>query len=160
MGAGGAGGTAGLSGAEGGSSGTANNIGGSAGSPSCAMGIDNCTSALVKTGAACVCDCVIGCGFQARGTKHCVCQGGLYTSCVCVKPPDYMGAPTAPYCDTPDGTTLALKKMPCAREWDECIGKDPVSGTTPQGCACLRDETTAQLMWACGSTNNWFALRQ
>src|SRR6476660_8480904 len=77
MGAGGAGGTAGLSGADGGSSGTPNNIGGSAGSPSCAMGIDvNCTSALVKTGAACVCDCVIGCGFQARGTKHCVCQGG------------------------------------------------------------------------------------
>ena len=35
-----------------------------------------------------------------------------------------------------DGMTAALKKMPCTKEWDECIGKDANTGT-PAGCACL-----------------------
>jgi hypothetical protein len=69
-----------------------------------------------------------------------------------------MGAAAAPYCATADGTTTTLKNMPCTKEWDECIGKDVVTGTTPQGCACMRDPASTMLQWSCGSTNKWFAL--
>jgi hypothetical protein len=84
-------------------------------------------------------------------------MGGFYSACPCPKPAAYLGAATAPYCNTPDGMTLGLKKTPCTKEWDECVGKDPNTGT-PQGCACLMDPTSNSLMWSCGSTNKWFAL--
>jgi hypothetical protein len=118
----------------------------------------NCTTANARTGAACTRDCLIGCGFNGIGTKTCTCVSGAYSECPCPRPAGYMGAATAPYCATPDGTTTALKNMPCATEWDQCIGKDVVTGTTPQGCACLRDPASTMLLWACGSTNKWFAL--
>jgi len=53
------------------------------------------------------------------------------------------------YCTTTDGTTPALKNMPCAMEWDECVGKDAVSGVTPQGCACPQRRVSGQLFWNC-----------
>jgi len=116
----------------------------------------SCSSALAKTGAPCTVDCNIGCGFNAIGTKTCTCSGGFYSACPCPKPAAYMGAATAPYCPG-DGMTAALKKMPCTKECDECIGKDANTGT-PAGCACMKDPTTNTLIWACGSTNKWFAL--
>jgi hypothetical protein len=116
----------------------------------------SCSSALAKTGAPCTTDCNIGCGFNAIGTKTCTCSGGFYSACPCPKPAAYMGAATAPYCPG-DGMTAALKKMPCTKEWDECIGKDANTGT-PAGCACLKDPTSNSLVWACGSTNKWFSL--
>jgi hypothetical protein len=67
-----------------------------------------------------------------------------------------MGAATAPFCPG-DGLTAALKGMPCDKLWDECIGKDPNTGT-PAGCACMMDPKTMTQIWACGSTNKWFAL--
>jgi hypothetical protein len=84
-------------------------------------------------------------------------MGGFYSACPCPKPAAYLGAATAPYCNSPDGMTTSLKKMPCTKEWDECIGKDPNTGT-PQGCACMMDPTSNSLMWSCGSTNKWFSL--
>jgi len=68
-----------------------------------------------------------------------------------------MGAATAGYCMTADGTTTLLNKQPCDKEWDQCIGKDVVSGVTPMGCACMKD-TTMALTWICGSTNQWYTL--
>jgi hypothetical protein len=94
------------------------------------------------------------------GTKTCTCADGAYTMCPCMKPPSYLGAPTAPYCDTPDGTTLTLKNTLCTTEWQECIGKDVVTGTTPQGCVCMSTPVTNVLQWYCGSTNKWFVLSQ
>jgi hypothetical protein len=118
----------------------------------------NCTSTNAKTGAACTVDCIIPCGYQALGTKTCTCTTGTYASCPCPKPTTYMGAATAPYCSTADGTTTTLKNTACTMEWQECIGKDLVSGSTPQGCVCLLNATTNALQWYCGSTNKWFAL--
>jgi hypothetical protein len=118
----------------------------------------NCTSTNAKTGAACTVDCIIPCGYQGLGTKTCTCTTGTYASCPCPKPTTYMGAATAPYCTTADGTTTTLKNTACTTEWQECIGKDLVSGSTPQGCVCLLNATTNALQWYCGSTNKWFAL--
>jgi hypothetical protein len=116
-----------------------------------------CNTVLAKTGALCTQDCSVACGFAGIGTKTCICSGGAFSACPCPRPPTFMGAPTAPLCATPDGTTTTLRNTPCATEWDECIGTDPVSGTTPQGCVCLVDATGA-LTWTCGSTNKWFSL--
>jgi hypothetical protein len=119
----------------------------------------NCTSTNAKTGATCTVDCIIPCGYQGLGTKTCSCAAGVYSACPCPKPTTYAGAATAPYCTTADGTTTTLKNTACTMEWQECIGKDLVSGTTPQGCACLRNAQTNALQWYCGSTNKWFALQ-
>jgi hypothetical protein len=120
----------------------------------------NCTSTNAKTGMSCTVDCMIPCGFQALGTKVCTCIGGVYSACPCPAPAGWQGAATAPYCDTPDGTglTTAIKNTACMTEFQECIGKDQVTGTTPQGCACLNNPTTNSLQWYCGSTNRWFSL--
>lgn len=123
-------------------------------------GIDpNCLStSTAKEGAACTRDCVVVCGFENMGTKTCVCTTMIYSQCSCPRPVEYLGALTAGYCATADGTTLALKNTPCSQEWDECVGKDAVSGVTPQGCACLKDKVSGQLLWSCQSTNQWFRL--
>jgi hypothetical protein len=73
---------------------------------------------------------------------------------------NYMGAAMAAYCQTSDGMglTTSLKNTACTTQWAECIGKDLVSGTTPQGCVCLLNATSNTLQWACGSTNKWFTL--
>jgi hypothetical protein len=107
----------------------------------------------------CTVDCCVTCGFNGIGQKICTCSGGAFTACPCPVPAAYKGAPTAPYCTTPDGMTAGLKNMPCTTEWEECIGKDPVSGTTPQGCVCMNNPTTNALQWYCGSTNKWFLLQ-
>jgi len=120
----------------------------------------SCTTAAAKMGALCTKDCCIQCGFNGMGTKTCSCSGGAYTMCPCMKPTTYLGALTAPYCDTPDGTTLTLKNTLCTTEWQECIGKDAVTGSTPQGCVCMSTPVTNVLQWYCGSTNKWFALSQ
>jgi hypothetical protein len=105
----------------------------------------------------CTQDCTVECGYHGVGTKTCTCGGGIFTQCHCPRPAAYMGAPTAGYCMTADGTTTLLNKQPCDKEWDECVGKDPVTGVTPQGCACMKD-TTGALTWVCGSTNQWYKL--
>jgi hypothetical protein len=143
---------------SGGNTGTAGTQSGTAGTePS--GGLDaNCNTTYAKSGATCTMDCVIGCGFEGMGTKTCTCMGGVYTMCPCPKPAEYLGAATAPYCPG-DGMTVALDDMPCEAEWDQCIGKDAVSGTTPRGCVCMKDADNADaLTWFCGSTNKWFAL--
>jgi hypothetical protein len=118
----------------------------------------NCTSTNAKTMAACTVDCIIPCGYAGMGTKTCTCTSGMYSMCPCPKPASYMGAATAPYCATADGTTTSLKNTACTTQWQECIGKDLVSGSTPAGCVCLMNATSGTLQWACGSTNKWFAL--
>jgi len=118
----------------------------------------NCTSTNAKTGMACTVDCIIPCGYGGIGTKTCTCTGGMYSMCPCPKPASYMGAATAPYCATSDGTTTSLKNTACTTQWQECIGKDLVTGSTPAGCVCLLNATSNTLQWACGSTNKWFAL--
>jgi hypothetical protein len=82
----------------------------------------------------------------------------IYSQCSCTRPVEYMGALTATYSATTDGTTPALKNTPCAMEWDECVGKDAVTGVTPLGCSCLKDRVSGQLFWNCQSTNQWFRL--
>jgi hypothetical protein len=52
------------------------------------------------------------------------------------------------------GLMAYLDKDPCSTEWQECIARDFVDGTTPRGCVCL--STNGTLRWSCGSTNKWF----
>ncbi len=104
---------------------------------------------------------MVGCGFFEMGTKTCTCAGGIYDNCSCPKPDSYLGAPTAQYCDslTTDGMGMiaSLNDTPCTTEWDECVGRDAVTGPTPKGCACLHNpEFNNDLMWKCQSTNQWF----
>jgi hypothetical protein len=47
-----------------------------------------------------------------------------------------------------------LKNAPCTNEWQQCIARNFVDGTTQHGCVCL--STNGTLRWACGSTNKWF----
>jgi hypothetical protein len=94
------------------------------------------------------------------GIKSCSCGAdGVYVSCACPRPAGYLGAATAPFCGAAGGMTAAIKNTPCSTEWAECIGTDAVTGTVPQGCACLRNPTTNALQWYCGSTNKWFSLQ-
>ncbi len=106
----------------------------------------------------CSSNCVVPCGFLEMGTKTCACTAGTYSQCSCPRPVSYLGAGTADYCPTSDGTTTELDETACAEEWAECIGKDPVTGVTPKGCACLFDPELATLRWVCQSTNGWFIL--
>jgi hypothetical protein len=130
--------------------------GGSAGS-----GDPNCYSGLAVSGAECTASCSIPCGFADLGTRTCTCTGGYYSSCHCPRPAEYLGAGTAPPCDTPDGRALPLKNTPCDVEWEQCIGNDPVESTNPRGCACLANPLNeGRLMWFCGSTNRWFSPEQ
>jgi len=52
------------------------------------------------------------------------------------------------------GDEAYLKDQPCAVEWQECIARNFVDGTTQHGCVCLNENGT--MRWACGSTNKWF----
>ncbi len=119
----------------------------------------NCNSSDARSGAACTQDCLVACGFQSMGLKTCSCASGSYSQCPCPRPPEYLGAETAPDCDTlgsPDGTAEALDDLPCTTEWAQCIGNDPVTGNTPRGCACMKHIVSGMLQWFCGSTNRWF----
>lgn len=116
----------------------------------------NCTSDRAKGGMACSVPCVTTCGFHGLGTKTCDCVSGVFVSCHCPRPWDYQGATTAPVCATPDGRTHWLDNTPCADEWRQCLGTDPVPGTNPRGCVCLTDPVNGKLEWTCGSTNRWF----
>ncbi len=120
---------------------------------------ESCNSTNARSGSECTIDCLVGCGFQTMGLKTCVCQSGFYSTCPCPKPENYLGAPTAPPCQTPDGTgnTEGLDDEPCTVEWEQCIGTDAVNGNTPRGCACLTNRLSGALQWYCGSTNRWFA---
>jgi hypothetical protein len=117
----------------------------------------SCNSANASSGSSCTMDCRVGCGFQALGLKYCTCEGGVYASCPCPAPDNWMGAETAPPCVSPDGTAEALDDEPCTTEWEQCIGSEmPAGTTTPRGCACLTNRVTQALQWYCGSTNRWF----
>jgi hypothetical protein len=127
----------------------------------------NCTSTNAKSGMSCTVDCTIPCGYQSLGTKICTCVGGVYSACPCPAPtaPAWQGALSAPYCDVvvpsdTSGLTTNLKNNPCDTMWQECIGRDAVTGTTPQGCVCLTNPVAnpPAMQWYCGSTNKWFSL--
>ena len=138
----------------GGSGGTSPATGGSAGSADA-----NCYPGLAVSGATCTTDCSgVPCGFADIGMRSCECTGGYYSGCHCPRPPEYLGAHTAPPCDTPDGRALPLRHEPCSVEWAQCIGIDPVEGSIPRGCACLENPLNGdRLTWFCGSTNRWFS---
>lgn len=104
----------------------------------------------------CAQDCLGTCGFQEMGLRRCRCESGIYALCPCSRPAEYLGAATAPYCDTSDNTSFELDGMPCDTEWQQCVSTDPVTGSTPRGCACLVDRQTCALRWFCQSTNQWF----
>jgi hypothetical protein len=119
----------------------------------------NCNTSNARSGSSCTQDCLVTCGFQNMGLKTCTCAGGSYSQCPCPRPDNYMGAETAPPCNTlgsPDGSADALDDLPCETEWAQCIGNDVVTGNTPRGCACLRNIVSNDLQWYCGSTNRWF----
>lgn len=121
----------------------------------------SCNSASAETGAACTKDCQLGCGFQEMGDKYCSCESGAYSACPCNRPAEFDAAPYAQFCTefgAADGLSANLKGNPCDAEFDICIGQDDVSGSTPQGCACLVDNISSELKWFCGSTNKWFDL--
>jgi hypothetical protein len=145
-------GNGGTSPGTGGSSGS-RATGGSAGSVDA-----NCHPGLAVSGATCTMDCSgVPCGFADIGLRSCECTGGYYSGCHCPRPPDYLGAHTAPPCDTPDGRALPLRHEPCDEEWAQCIGNDPVEGSIPRGCVCLENPLNGDsLTWFCGSTNRWF----
>ena len=107
----------------------------------------SCNSTNARSGSACSIDCRVACGFQKMGLKICTCEGGVYAQCPCPPPENYLGAPTAPPCQTSDGTTEELDDTPCSTEWEQCIGTDAVTGNTPRGCACLTNRLTGTLQW-------------
>jgi hypothetical protein len=47
-----------------------------------------------------------------------------------------------------------LDNKACTLEWQQCVARDAVDGTTNRGCVCL--STNGTLRWDCGSTNKWF----
>lgn len=47
-----------------------------------------------------------------------------------------------------------LMDKPCTNEWQECIARNFVDGTTQHGCVCLN--RNGSLRWSCASTNKWF----
>jgi hypothetical protein len=144
------------------SGGTSSDTGGSSGSPATggsAGSVDaNCHPGLAVSGATCTMDCSgVPCGFADIGMRSCECTGGYYSGCHCPRPSDYLGAHIAPPCDTPDGRALPLRHEPCDEEWAQCIGNDPVEGSIPRGCACMKNPLNGdRLTWFCGSTNRWF----
>jgi hypothetical protein len=110
-------------------------------------------------------DCTRDCGFNGapkypRGVKYCVCQGGVFIECRCPRAEWYIGPISAPYCDslTADGSGLTgiIEDQACPNEWQECVGRDIVTGYTPRGCVCLDKRGTGQFIWVCGSTEKWF----
>jgi hypothetical protein len=119
----------------------------------------SCSTTNASSGAACTRDCDVPCGFNQLGGKHCTCEAGIYSQCPCSPPPGWAGAPTAGPCSAVggDGTSASLTGLPCASQWQECIGSELPNGTTYRGCVCLPSLTAgAGLAWACGSTNKWF----
>jgi hypothetical protein len=125
----------------------------------------NCNTTGAKNGYACTQDCILwgqpkgqGCGLNGLGTKVCMCRSGIFWECPCFRPPNWGGAPTAPLCPTVNARGTLSGQL-CTKEWDECITSDPVTGTTPYGCACLKDLANPnRFMWFCGSTSSWFSL--
>jgi hypothetical protein len=129
------------------------------------------TGADSPTDFACHADCYRPCGFDPnnpkypsdpkfpRAVKYCPCESGVYIECRCPRPDWYKGAFEAPYCDkyTIDGKGISdpLDGDPCPEEWAQCIGRDPVDGYTPRGCACF-ETTDGTLEWDCRSTEKWF----
>ena len=114
-----------------------------------------------KEGQPCSELCSVPCGFLEMGTKTCTCLSGIYDNCSCPRPDAYQGAPYGPSCTafTKDGSGLTseLEDKPCTTEWQQCIGEDPVTTVTPQGCACLSNPALGgALTWICQSTNQWF----
>jgi hypothetical protein len=139
------------------------------------------TSIDSPTDMACHEDCVRDCGFDVDGNidpatrlprwprakKYCVCQGGVFIECRCPRPDWYKGALFAPYCDefTPNGMGLAGdlgvgNGLPCDKEWQQCVGRDIVTGFTPRGAVCLDSNGDGALQWVDGSTEKWFAPEQ
>jgi len=119
----------------------------------------NCYPPNARNGAECTQPCTVTCGFGDLGTRTCECVGGQYSSCTCPRPPEYQGAPTAPYCTVADGSIYELKNTLCAIEWAQCIGTDPVEGEIPRGCVCMKNRLNGDaLTWFCGSTSRWFRL--
>jgi hypothetical protein len=111
----------------------------------------------IVTGTPCAGDCQVPCGIRGIGVRTCLCGGDCTFRCSCPRPADYQGAATADYCDTADQTTTALQGTACARQWDECVGREPSPAAIPHGCICL-PRRDGSLQWACGSSDGWFTL--
>ncbi len=124
--------------------------------PSTGLMDPSCTLSGASQRARCTEDCTVACGFQSMGTMVCTCEYGEYISCPCPRPAEYLGSPNAGPCLSSDGSASELDDTPCDTEWAQCIGTDPVTATTPRGCACLVNRDTGALQWFCGSTNGWF----
>jgi hypothetical protein len=116
----------------------------------------SCSTADSSTGSPCTRNCYVQCGFEGMGLKTCTCAGGVYESCPCPRPDNYLGATSATFCTMGDGLEDTYDETPCTTEWEQCITKDATT-STPRGCVCLGDGNGG-LAWACGSTNNWFSL--
>jgi len=95
----------------------------------------------------------------SAGQEGCVCLPAAAPNA----PPSWACGPLAAFeipADAPScleyatGKEAYLKNKPCTNEWQECITRDPVEGTTNKGCVCL--STNGTLRWACASTNKWF----
>jgi hypothetical protein len=88
--------------------------------------------------------------------QGCSCIQGTPSAQWACGAPSMVGVPeNAPPCiEYSTGLDAELKDRPCAVEWEECISRKWVDGTTPYGCVCL--STNGTLAWACGSTNKWF----
>ncbi len=88
--------------------------------------------------------------------EGCTCvDGGIGPQWACGTPSQQMIPDRAPSCvEFATGDEAYLKNSPCAVEWQECIARNFVDGTTQHGCVCLN--TNGTMRWACGSTNKWF----
>lgn len=62
---------------------------------------------------------------------------------------------SAPDCQTKGtGMEEVLKEKGCDTEYDQCVVRNYVVGTSPRGCVCLTEGAT--LKWKCSGTNRWF----
>lgn len=125
-----------------------------------------CDQAYKGVGFACDQDCEFQCGFGSDAPEFCKCQNGVFTSCDCPRPDWYLGAPTAPSCDTiVPGPLEALDGTSCTQEWQQCFEGDGLAGRyaferggsacNGRGCACLL-QPDGDLEWVCGAINGWF----
>jgi hypothetical protein len=140
-----------------------------------------CTSTCASTSAGTTCnkDCDTPCGLDSDGVKHCTCEDGTFTSCLCApsaicpQPPAFWykcwtGSTTAPSCrayGSATGSTGDFNGKDCSAligtqtmpPYAECVGTDANTGTE-KGCACIpaKDGLLTEPTWVCGSTNHWF----
>jgi hypothetical protein len=127
----------------------------------------DCNQKYFAEGQPCLADCQwLNAGLDDMSVTTCPCRDGIFARCETPRSESYLGAATAPSCDTIDaGGEIFLNHQPCPVEWQQCYDDTyPVDAYSAErnngfcnghGCACLK-RPDGTLNWACGFINGWF----